>query len=60
MLITEAELRLIASAAIIGDSSQPVFTDTETPIRSAVELGAVIREQRKRLALSYERPVIAR
>ena len=27
------------------------FTDTETPIRSSVELGVVIREQRKRLAL---------
>jgi y4mF family transcriptional regulator len=26
-------------------------TDAETPIRSSVELGAVIREQRKRLAL---------
>jgi y4mF family transcriptional regulator len=26
-------------------------TGTETPIRSSVELGAVIREQRKRLAL---------
>lgn len=26
-------------------------TDTETPIRSVVELGTVIREQRKRLAL---------
>lgn len=25
--------------------------DTETPIRSSVELGAVIRDQRKRLAL---------
>lgn len=27
------------------------FTDAGTPIRSSVELGAVIREQRKRLAL---------
>jgi HTH-type transcriptional regulator / antitoxin HipB len=27
------------------------FTGTETPVRSSVELGAVIREQRKRLAL---------
>lgn len=27
------------------------FTGAETPIRSSVELGAVIREQRKRLAL---------
>jgi HTH-type transcriptional regulator/antitoxin HipB len=27
------------------------FTGPETPIRSSVELGAVIREQRKRLAL---------
>lgn len=27
------------------------FTSAETPIRSSVELGAVIREQRKRLAL---------
>ena len=27
------------------------FTHAETPIRSSVELGAVIREQRKRLAL---------
>ena len=26
-------------------------TGTETPVRSSVELGAVIREQRKRLAL---------
>jgi len=26
-------------------------TDSETPIRSSVELGVVIREQRKRLAL---------
>ena len=30
----------------IGNSTHP-----ETPIRSSVELGAVIREQRKRLAL---------
>ena len=27
------------------------FISTETPIRSSIELGAVIREQRKRLAL---------
>ena len=27
------------------------FTGAETPVRSSVELGAVIREQRKRLAL---------
>ena len=27
------------------------FSGTETPVRSSVELGAVIREQRKRLAL---------
>jgi y4mF family transcriptional regulator len=27
------------------------FMNTETPIRSSVDLGAVIREQRKRLAL---------
>lgn len=27
------------------------YTGSETPIRSSVELGAVIREQRKRLAL---------
>jgi len=27
------------------------FAGTETPIRSSVDLGAVIREQRKRLAL---------
>lgn len=27
------------------------FTPAETPVRSSVELGAVIREQRKRLAL---------
>jgi y4mF family transcriptional regulator len=27
------------------------FVDAETPIRSSVDLGAVIREQRKRLAL---------
>jgi HTH-type transcriptional regulator / antitoxin HipB len=27
------------------------FVSTDTPIRSSIELGAVIREQRKRLAL---------
>jgi y4mF family transcriptional regulator len=27
------------------------FISTDTPIRSSIELGAVIREQRKRLAL---------
>lgn len=35
-----------AQALPLGHSN-----DSETPIRSSVELGAVIREQRKRLAL---------
>ena len=35
-----------AQALLLGHS-----TGSETPIRSSVELGAVIREQRKRLAL---------